>query len=550
MRTPGILACALLVVWACDESPVTSEPAVIASLTISPDSAVVDVGKTRQLTAIVQDSAGNELTGRLVRWSSSDTALVKVDSTGLVTGIAAGPAVITARSGRAVDSAPVFVLGSVASVKVTPRSATVLVGETRPLTATVRDELGNELANRDIVWTSSDTSVAQVDSAGLVTGIAEGGATIAAAVGVHADSAAIRVFPALTFAALSAGGKHACGLMTDGAAFCWGSNSSRQLGNDTSVVSDEPRRVSGGLEFVALNTFGDHTCAIATDRSAYCWGSNSSGQLGDGTTGADRAQPGLVAGGLSFVTLSAGGMHSCGVTAAGSAYCWGGNEHGQLGDGSILDRSTPVPVGGGLSFASVSAGGGHTCGLTAGGVAYCWGRNDVGQLGDGTTSVRTMPVPVAGSLTFVSLSAGTDHTCGLTPLGAAYCWGANAAGALGDGTTEDRIAPVAVGGGLSFASIDAGTGHTCGVATDGVAYCWGDNAGGQLGDGSLITRTTPSPVWGDLTFGRISAGRLFSCGISTEPLAYCWGRGGLGQIGDGTTDDRNIPTRVFGQPSS
>jgi alpha-tubulin suppressor-like RCC1 family protein len=78
-----------------------------------------------------------------------------------------------------------------------------------------------------------------------------------------------------------------------------------------------------------------------------------------------------VAGGLSFVAVSAGYSHMCGLTAVGAAYCWGHNGYGVLGVGDTTNRRTPAPVTGGVSFAAVSAGFYHTCGLTALGVAYC-----------------------------------------------------------------------------------------------------------------------------------------------------------------------------------
>jgi alpha-tubulin suppressor-like RCC1 family protein len=100
-------------------------------------------------------------------------------------------------------------------------------------------------------------------------------------------------------------------------------------------------------------------------------------------------------------------------------------------------------VTGSLTFSSLSAGGLHTCGLVSG-VAYCWGRNAFGQLGVGDTLDRATPTPVAGDLAFSSLSAGYEHTCGVTTAGAAYCWGRNLEGQLGDNTTSNRSQPVAV----------------------------------------------------------------------------------------------------------
>src|SRR2546425_9544657 len=100
---------------------------------------------------------------------------------------------------------------------------------------------------------------------------------------------------------------------------------------------------------------------------------------------------------VKFAAVSVGGIHTCGVAAGGVAYCWGWNTRGQLGDGtSGTERWVPIRVLGDARFAAVSAGDRYTCGLTAAGAAYCWGLNGWGQLGDGTTTDRSSPVPVAG----------------------------------------------------------------------------------------------------------------------------------------------------------
>src|SRR5450759_3959508 len=188
---------------------------------------------------------------------------------------------------------------------------------------------------------------------------------------------------------------------------------------------------------------------------------------------------------LAPVQVVTGGYHTCALAPSGQAYCWGLNTYGELGDNTTTDRSTPIAVQQGVvTFTSITAGWGHTCGLTSAGAAWCWGYNGNGRLGDNTITLRLTPVAVQqGGVTFTSITAGDSHTCGLTGAGAAYCWGRNDSGPVGDNTTTDRHTPVAVQqGGVTFASITSGRWHTCGLTSAGAAYCWGWNVNGQLGD--------------------------------------------------------------------
>src|SRR5205814_1050566 len=212
------------------------------------------------------------------------------------------------------------------------------------------------------------------------------------------------------------------------------------------------------------------------------------GFIGCGGDGAPTSPPGAT--GVAWAAVSAGVEHTCGVTAAGAAYCWGYNYDGKLGDGTTTQRLTPVRVASDVRFATVGAGNTHSCGVTDAGVMYCWGFNGVGEVGDGTTTKHLTPVLAAGGLNFAAVGLSAAHNCAVTAAGAAYCWGSNSEGELGDGTTTQRLTPVLVASNVRFAALARGiaNGHTCGVTAAGAAYCWGSNRTGQLGDGTTTQR--------------------------------------------------------------
>ncbi len=350
---------------------------------------------------------------------------------------------------------------------------------------------------------------------------------------------------------VASGGSHSCAVTSSGGVKCWGFNGDGQLGDGTTTQRLLPVDVSGLTSGVATVAAGvNHSCALTTAGGVKCWGDNQYGQLGDGTT-TDRTTPVDVSGLSSGVaSITVGDAHTCAVTTAGGVKCWGYNGDGQLGDGTTVNKSSPTDVSGLASgISNASAGGEHTCALTASGGLKCWGHNNFAQLGDGTITDRTTPADVSGLTTGASaVTAGKYHTCALTAAGGVKCWGDNQSGQLGDGTTTYRPTPVNVSGLTSgISSVGAGDLHTCALTTAGNVKCWGDNQHGQIGTRAQADGTAPVGVSG-LTSGvtSVAAGFSYSCSSDTDGGMKCWGKNVFGQIGDGTTNNRAAPAPVSG----
>ncbi len=426
------------------------------------------------------------------------------------------------------------------------------------------------------VWTVDASNVLRDQSdqgnGHVFVAIAPGQATITVSWGSARDSFPIEVPPAPLMGPLrllSAGNQATCSVNEAGTTFCWGSNGNRIVdlnGDGVTGVCDGgggcrpiplPRSILPSLN--SLDARSGHACGLSSGQ-AWCWGDNGALQ-----TGHASGPPAPVTGQITFKEVSVGGMHSCGLDLQGSAFCWGSDLLGQLGDSAPgMSAREPVPVKGGFRFKTIAAGESSTCALTEEGALFCWGEvltgagpTDTCNQGPKTTSAPCWLVPTPltpafprAETVFRSLSLGS-HACALSSEGTAYCWGSGDPQLLGLNSLSSRApVPQPVETSLVFESISSGRIHTCALTSSGEAFCWGGSAGGtdgQLGDGTMENRTRPVPVLGGLRFRSITAGIDHTCGITLDARGYCWGGNRAGQLGTGSRSGSLVPVPILGQ---
>lgn len=362
------------------------------------------------------------------------------------------------------------------------------------------------------------------------------------------------------------------GLTNQGKLFSWGANGIGQLGDGTVVDKSSPVAVIGGLTFAVIDTNASSiSYGLTPNGLLYAWGSNNTGRLGtnqDPATVLGVSSPVQVVGGQIFKKIKSTATSMYAINTAGAMYAWGINSNGQVGDGTVVQKSSPVAVVGGVTFKDFSFrtgidSAGCIMALGVNGSAYAWGANTFGQVGDNTTTSKSSPIQVLGGLTFTKLfSANGQSNYGITTAGDLYAWGRNTQGQLGDGSVVPKSSPVLVLGGLKWSTIypianGAGANITVlGITTSGVAYAWGDNLGGGLGTnqspGTVAAVSSPVAVVGGLTFAQVGGtyngggGGTSSWGLTTDGKLYSWGQNGTGQLGDNTIVSKSSPVAVVG----
>jgi alpha-tubulin suppressor-like RCC1 family protein len=333
--------------------------------------------------------------------------------------------------------------------------------------------------------------------------------------------------------------------------WAWGYNGSGQLGNGTSISnSTAPLQVSGLNGVTAIAAGASHSLAVKSDGTAWAWGFNFYGQLGNGNN-TNSSTP-VQASGLSGVTAIAGGYaHSLAVKSDGTAWAWGLNNFGQLGNGTNVSSSAPLQVSGLTGVTAIAGGNAHSLAAKSDGTVWAWGLNSRGQLGNGTNASSTTPVQASGlsGVTAVASQAEAYHSLAVKSDGTVWAWGLNNYGQLGNGATSGTSpnpTAVQVSGLSGVSAIAAGGSHSLALKTDGTVWAWGYNAEGELGNGTTTNSSIPLQVSGLSGVIAIAGGAYHSLALKSDGTAWAWGYNAWGQLGNGTTANSSTPVKVSG----
>jgi alpha-tubulin suppressor-like RCC1 family protein len=340
---------------------------------------------------------------------------------------------------------------------------------------------------------------------------------------------------------VSVGSTHACAVMGDGTARCWGEDAFGQLGDgQPTSIESVPRLVAGLVDVKAVAAGASYTCALKADGTVACWGGNVACQIGEGCALAGiagdqgsalnvlspTAVTGLTGPATAIQASALGGDDPLGFTCAllsdGTIACWGENLLG-LGSDPNSEAIAPTAVPGVAGAVAMAVGGTFGCDLQSNGLVACWGLGPLGQPGTAASSYSATPVAVPGLTGVKAIAAGWFHACALLDGGTVACWGDNSSGQLGDGTQSSSPTPVTVSN-LGHAVAIATTAYsTCAVIVDGSLQCWGVD----------LENLIPSAVPGVSGSSTVSVAELSTCAVVTGGQIRCWGDDSAGQLGDG-----------------
>jgi len=316
-------------------------------------------------------------------------------------------------------------------------------------------------------------------------------------------------------------------------------NLTGEVGTDSDYIVRTPTWVARTLALRDISLGNSHTCAVAHDASVWCWGDNGRWALADS---------------LPLATASAAPVRITSITSGVEQVAGGG-----WGTAALLSERDVVAWGWGAEIptlvpgfddvVAVGNGGGHLCALTREGGVLCWGDNDFGQLGDGTMNPKPLGLDenaravIGLSESVVDLALGDNASCAIGASRKAYCWGEGEGGLLGNGSVENQSTPVQVVGLERVIALDLDD-HACAALDGGALACWGDGNFQPI-EKIAVNALTPVMVAGVIGVVDVAVGFWYTCVLTEAQEIYCWGANGKYQLGLGDPPEWvDTPTRV------
>ena len=336
----------------------------------------------------------------------------------------------------------------------------------------------------------------------------------------------------------------------------WGENVFGQLGDGNTTESDVPVTASG-LNFVTAVAGGlHHSLALLTNGTVMAWGEDEYGQLGPapGEEALLSDVPVPVEGLSGVVAIAAGNDYSLALLSNGTVMAWGGNEHGQLGNGTTEESDVPVAVKGLTGVTAIATGGEHSLALLSNGTVKAWGANASGELGNGSIKESDVPVSVIELTGVTAIAGGGENSLALLAGGTVKSWGDDEYGQLGNATVEEEggerqsNVAVTVEGVTGATAVAAGQRFGMALLTSGKVMAWGENRSGQLGNGSTARSDEKAAAVSELSgVTRIAGGGAHSMALLGDGVTMTWGEGRFGELGNGTSGSSSVlPVQVSG----
>jgi alpha-tubulin suppressor-like RCC1 family protein len=347
---------------------------------------------------------------------------------------------------------------------------------------------------------------------------------------------------------ISGGVYHSLSICSDGTVMGWGYNAYGELGNGINgTVEHHPIAASGLTGMTAIGGGANFTVALKNDNTAWTWGSNAEGELGNGSMANFSNVPVQVISLTGVTSIARGIQHAIALLSNGTVWDWGYNGFGQLGNGTINSMSNvPVQVSGLTGITAIAGGAYHSLALKSDGTVWAWGYNGSGELGNGNNTNTLVPVQVSGLTGVIAIACGNSFSIAIRNDSTVWTWGSNLEGELGNGANTGSYIAVQVSGLTKVIAIAGGVHHSLALKKDGTVWAWGFNLYGQLGNGSNKDSNIPVQVSTLSGITAIAAGYAHSLALNNNGAVWDWGYNNFGQLGNGNNTDSNIPLEVGG----